>query len=91
MQHADSTDPAKYLPEIGRSSSTARRAHRVRRKGDRRTPNDDLPVENGNEPIAIIKQGKTTKVDGDGATAAPAAARHSACVVDGTRDSSADG
>ncbi len=76
MQHADSTDPAKYLPEIGKIKFDGATGHiEFDEKGDRKDAEMTIfQLKNGNvEPVAIIKAGKTTKIEA-GAAAAPAAA-----------------
>jgi branched-chain amino acid transport system substrate-binding protein len=78
MQKADSTDPAKYLPEVAKISFDGATGHiEFDEKGDRKDAEMTIfQMKNGNvEPIAIIKAGKTTKVGAAGAAAAaPAAA-----------------
>ena len=72
MQKADSTDPAKYLPMVAAISFDGATGHiEFDAKGDRKDAEMTIfQMKNGNvEPIAIIKAGKTTKVE-----AAPAAA-----------------
>ncbi len=76
MQHADSTDPAKYLPEIAKIKFDGATGHiEFDEKGDRKDAEMTIfQLKNGNvEPVAIIKAGKTTKIEA-GAAAAPAAA-----------------
>ena len=86
MQHADR--PGVYPPEIGKIKFDGATGHiEFDEKGDRKDAEMTIfQLKNGNvEPIAIIKQGKTTKVDlAMAPTAAPAAARRQRCVVDGT-------
>ena len=68
MQHADSTDPAKYLPEIAKIKFDGATGHiEFDEKGDRKDAEMTIfQLKNGNvEPIAIIKAGKTTKVDAE--------------------------
>jgi len=77
MQKADSTDPAKYLPEISKISYDGATGHiEFDEKGDRKDAEMTIfQLKNGNvEPVAIIKAGKTTKIEAAGAAAAPAAA-----------------
>jgi branched-chain amino acid transport system substrate-binding protein len=82
MQHADSTDPAKYLPEISKIKFDRATGHiEFDEKGDRKDAEMTIfQMKNGNvEPVAIIKAGKTTKLGVEApaaaaATAAPAAA-----------------
>ena len=65
MQQADSTDPAKYLPEIGKIKFDGATGHiEFDEKGDRKDAEMTIfQMKNGNvEPVAIIKAGKTTKV-----------------------------
>src|SRR5439155_14360167 len=74
MQKADSTDPAKYLPEMAKISFDGATGHiEFDEKGDRKDAEMTIfQLKNGNvEPVAIIKAGKTTKVD---MAMAPAAA-----------------
>ena len=76
MQKADSADPAKYLPEVAKISFDGATGHvEFDEKGDRKDAEMTIfQMKNGAvEPIAIIKAGKTTKVD-LAAAAAPAAA-----------------
>ncbi len=66
MQHADSTDPAKYLPEIGKIKFDGATGHiEFDEKGDRKDAEMTIfQMKNGNVvPVAIIKAGKTTKVE----------------------------
>ena len=81
MQHADSTDPAKYLPEIGKIKFDGATGHiEFDEKGDRKDAEMTIfQMRNGNVvPVAIVKAGKTTKVElpaaEPAAAAAPAAA-----------------
>ena len=78
MQKADSTDPAKYLPEIARDQFDGATGHiEFDEKGDRKDAEMTIfQLRNGNvEPVAIVKAGKTTKVEMPAAApAAPAAA-----------------
>ena len=75
MQKANSTDPAKYLPVLASSSYDGASGHiEFDAKGDRKDAEMTIfELKNGKvEPIAIIKGGKTTKVEA--AAAAPAVA-----------------
>jgi branched-chain amino acid transport system substrate-binding protein len=77
MQKADSTDPAKYLPELAKISydgSTGKIEFDA--KGDRKDAEMTIFQMKGGkvEPVAIIKAGKTTKVGAEATAAAPAAA-----------------
>ncbi len=77
MQKADSTDPAKFLPEISKISYDGATGHiEFDEKGDRKDAEITIyQLKAGNvEPLAIVKAGKTTKIDTSGAAAAPAAA-----------------
>jgi branched-chain amino acid transport system substrate-binding protein len=81
MQKADSTDPAKYLPEMAKISFDGATGHvEFDAKGDRKDAEMTIfQMKNGKvDPVAIIKAGKTTKVGADAgaaaATTAPAAA-----------------
>jgi len=80
MQKADSTDPAKYLPMVASISFDGATGHiEFDAKGDRKDAEMTIfQMKNGNvEPIAIIKAGKTTKLEAapaPAAAAAPAAA-----------------
>ena len=77
MQHADSTDPAKYLPEIGKIKFDGATGHiEFDEKGDRKDAEMTIfQMKNGNvEPVAIIKAGKTTKVGAEAPAAAAAPA-----------------
>src|SRR5690242_5471199 len=80
MQKADSSDPAKYLPELQKISYDGATGHiEFDDKGDRKDAEMTIFQMKGGkvEPIAIIKAGKTTKIGGDAqasASAAPAAA-----------------
>ena len=77
MQKADSSDPAKYLPELQKISYDGATGHiEFDEKGDRKDAEMTIFQMKGGkvEPIAIIKAGKTTKIGGDAqAAAAPAA------------------
>jgi len=76
MQKADSTDPAKYLPELQKISFDGATGHiEFDAKGDRKDAEMTIFQMKGGkvEPVAIIKSGKTTKIGGDKAAAAPAA------------------
>ena len=78
MQKADSTDPAKYLPEVAKISYDGATGHiEFDEKGDRKDAEMTIfQMKNGNvEPVAIIKAGKTTKLgpEAPAAAAAPAA------------------
>jgi len=75
MQKADSTDPAKYLPEMAKIKYDGATGHiEFDEKGDRKDAEMTIfQMKAGKvEPVAIIKAGKTTKIDA--AAAAPAAA-----------------
>jgi len=77
MQKADSTDPAKYLPEMAKISYDGATGHiEFDEKGDRKDAEMTIfQMKNGNvEPVAIIKAGKTTKLGTEGAAAAAPAA-----------------
>src|ERR1700704_3008629 len=77
MQKADSTDPAKYLPEVGKISFDGATGHvEFDDKGDRKDAEMTIfQMKSGNvEPVAIIKAGKTTKLGTEGAAAAAPAA-----------------
>jgi branched-chain amino acid transport system substrate-binding protein len=77
MQKADSTDPAKYLPEVAKISYNGATGHiEFDEKGDRKDAEMTIfQLKKGVvEPIAIIKSGKTTKLGGDAAAAATPAA-----------------
>jgi len=80
MQKADSTDPAKYLPMVASISFDGATGHiEFDAKGDRKDAEMTIfQMKNGSvEPIAIIKAGKTTKLEAapaPAAAAAPAAA-----------------
>ena len=78
MQNADSTDPAKYLPEIGKIKFDGATGHiEFDEKGDRKDAEMTIfQMKDGNVvPVAIIKAGKTTKLDAPAPmAAAPAAA-----------------
>src|SRR6476646_10579554 len=80
MQKADSTDPAKYLPELQKISFDGATGHvEFDDKGDRKDAEMTIFQMKGGkvEPIAIIKAGKTTKIGAEvasaGASATPAA------------------
>jgi branched-chain amino acid transport system substrate-binding protein len=76
MQKADSTDPAKYLPELAKISYDGATGHiEFDAKGDRKDAEMTIfQMKSGKvEPVAIIKAGKTTKIGGDTQAAAPAA------------------
>ena len=94
MQHADSTDPAKYLPEIAKIKFDGATGHiEFDEKGDRKDAEMTIfQLKNGNvEPVAIIKAGKTTKVDLASAApaAAPAAAAPAAPAAEPAKDAMA--
>jgi branched-chain amino acid transport system substrate-binding protein len=81
MQKADSTDPAKYLPALASMSYDGATGHiEFDAKGDRKDAEMTIfQMRNGNVvPVAIVKAGKTTKVElpaaEPAAAAAPAAA-----------------
>src|SRR5436190_5777321 len=77
MQHADSTDPAKYLPEVAKIKFDGATGHiEFDDKGDRKDAEMTIfQMKSGNvEPVAIIKAGKTTKLGSEGAAAAAPAA-----------------
>jgi branched-chain amino acid transport system substrate-binding protein len=78
MQKADSTDPAKYLPELQKISFDGATGHvEFDSKGDRKDAEMTIfQMKGGNVvPVAIIKAGKTTKLDAPAPmAAAPAAA-----------------
>jgi branched-chain amino acid transport system substrate-binding protein len=77
MQKADSTDPAKYLPEMAKISYDGATGHiEFDEKGDRKDAEMTIfQMKNGQvEPVAIIKAGKTTKLGTEGAAAAAPAA-----------------
>ncbi len=77
MQKADSTDPAKYLPELAKISYDGSTGHiEFDDKGDRKDAEMTIfQMKNGQvEPVAIIKAGKTTKLGTEGAAAAAPAA-----------------
>src|SRR5215510_6793149 len=62
MQKADSTDPAKYLPELAKISYDGSTGHiEFDEKGDRKDAEMTIfQMKNGQvEPVAIIKAGKT--------------------------------
>jgi branched-chain amino acid transport system substrate-binding protein len=76
MQKADSTDPAKYLPELAKISYDGATGHiEFDAKGDRKDAEMTIfQMKSGKvEPVAIIKAGKTTKIGGDTQATAPAA------------------
>ena len=76
MQKADSTDPAKYLPELKKISfEGATGMIQFDEKGDRKDAEMTIFQMKGGkvEPVAIIKAGKTTKIGADATAAAPAA------------------
>src|SRR5512141_841134 len=69
MQKADSSDPAKYLPEVAKISYDGATGHiEFDEKGDRKDAEITIfQLKGGNvEPIAIVQGGKTTKVGADG-------------------------
>jgi branched-chain amino acid transport system substrate-binding protein len=80
MQKADSTDPAKYMPELAKISYDGATGHiEFDSKGDRKDAEMTIfQLKGGNVvPVAIIKAGKTTKLDAPAAATtamAPAAA-----------------
>src|SRR5436190_16941269 len=77
MQKADSSDPAKYLPEVAKISFDGATGHiEFDDKGDRKDAEMTIfQMKSGNvEPVAIIKAGKTTKLGSEGAAAAAPAA-----------------
>jgi len=77
MQKADSADPAKYLPALASISyEGATGKIEFDAKGDRKDAEMTIFQMKGGkvEPVAIIKAGKTTKVDAAAPAAAPAAA-----------------
>src|SRR4249920_986050 len=66
MQAADSTDPTQYLPEVGKIKFEGATGHiEFDEKGDRKDAEMTIfQMKNGNvDPVAIIKAGKTTKLD----------------------------
>jgi branched-chain amino acid transport system substrate-binding protein len=79
MQKADSSDPAKYLPELAKISYDGATGHvEFDDKGDRKDAEITIFQMKGGkvDPIAIVKAGKTTKIGAEGtpsASAAPAA------------------
>jgi branched-chain amino acid transport system substrate-binding protein len=78
MQKADSADPAKYLPELAKISyEGATGKIEFDEKGDRKDAEITIfQLKGGNvEPVAIVKPGKSTKIE---ASAAPAPAAASA-------------
>jgi branched-chain amino acid transport system substrate-binding protein len=77
MQKADSADPAKYLPALASISyDGATGKIEFDAKGDRKDAEMTIFQLKGGkiEPVAIIKAGKTTKIDAAAPAAAPAAA-----------------
>ena len=79
MQKADSTDPAKYLPELQKISFDGATGHiEFDAKGDRKDAEMTIfQMKDGKvEPVAIIKAGKTTKIGGDTAAARRPLRRH---------------
>jgi branched-chain amino acid transport system substrate-binding protein len=77
MQKADSTDPAKILPELAKISYDGATGHiEFDEKGDRKDAEITIFAMKGGkvEPVAIIKGGKSTMVASAGGAAAPAAA-----------------
>jgi branched-chain amino acid transport system substrate-binding protein len=76
MQKADSADPAKYLPELAKISYDGATGHiEFDDKGDRKDAEITIfQMKAGKvEPVAIVKSGKTTKVDATTEGSAPAA------------------
>jgi branched-chain amino acid transport system substrate-binding protein len=76
MQKADSADPAKYLPELHKISYDGATGHvEFDDKGDRKDAEITIFQMKGGkvDPVAIVKAGKTTKIGGEAAAAAPAA------------------
>jgi len=76
MQKADSADPAKYLPELQKISYDGATGHiEFDAKGDRKDAEMTIfQMKAGKvDPVAIIKAGKTTKIDATTAGAAPPA------------------
>jgi branched-chain amino acid transport system substrate-binding protein len=74
MQKADSTDPAKYLPELAKISYDGATGNiQFDAKGDRKDAEMTIFQMKGGkvEPVAIIKAGKTTKVGAETPAAAP--------------------
>src|SRR4051794_34162454 len=75
MQKADSADPAKYLPELQKISYDGATGHiEFDEKGDRKSAEMTIFQMKAGKvvPIAIVKDGKTTKVGADTmASAAP--------------------
>ena len=66
MQKADSADPAKYAPEIGKISYTGATGKiEFDAKGDRKDAEMTIFTMKGGkiEPVAIIKSGKTIPYD----------------------------
>jgi branched-chain amino acid transport system substrate-binding protein len=79
MQKADSTDPAKYLPDLEKISLDGASGHiEFDDKGDRKLAEITIFEEKTGklEPIAVVKGGKSIPFDEfmKGASAAPAAA-----------------
>jgi len=77
MQKADSSDPAKYLPELAKINYDGATGNiQFDDKGDRKDAEMTIFQMKGGkvEPVAIIKAGKTTKIGAEPAAAAPAAA-----------------
>jgi len=77
MQKADSADPAKYLPELQKISYDGATGHiEFDEKGDRKNAEMTIfQMKSGKvEPIAIVQNGKTTKIGSGDSGAAPAAA-----------------
>ena len=76
MQKADSPDPAKYLPELQKISYDGATGHiEFDDKGDRKSAEMTIfQMKDGKVvPVAIVKDGKTTKIGADTmASAAPA-------------------
>jgi len=76
IQKADSTDPAKVVPEIASIKYDGATGHiEFDEKGDRKDAEMTIFQMKGGkvEPVAIIKAGKTTKVDATMAGGAPPA------------------
>jgi len=76
MQKADSPDPAKYLPDLQKISYDGATGHiEFDDKGDRKDAEITIfQMKDGKvDPVAIVKAGKTTKIGGEQAAAAPAA------------------
>jgi branched-chain amino acid transport system substrate-binding protein len=95
MQKADSTDPAKYMPEISKMSyDGATGKIEFDEKGDRKDAEITIfKMANGKvEPVAIIKGGKSTMIASAGgatATAAPGGASASATAAPGAAPAAA--